>query len=384
MSTLETAIPAQGHPVLNDPEHVQTTSRQATAQPVSWDKSAKPAEGLAAPADVESVVGETGERPKSSKLSSLFGFGKKKEDDKTKKKRKAGLDTKETGSEKMDRSTEAVVEREPAKRSPPSTRHHPYNLPASPHRNLISSSPRPVSPAGSQIFERDVLDSAQSLPIPSTIPSHIQTEDHIPAVLDASSEAITNENIDPDTVEIVTHAAHQPAAVTVTGVPSEPSGVWGEESTGHFEEEPVTANYASLDNADIRRLSFISFQDIVQAEHAELANNRDSIYVAGLSSLSSTHNRSPSPIRSPVSSPGLEASPPTSQSASIGGLSPKIRPFGSPGQSVHPPLNTSGELTIETMTQALRRTGSGDLSGVRSQPLSPSSPVDRTADRTLH
>ncbi len=35
-----------------------------------------------------------------------------------------------------------------------------------------------------------------------------------------------------------------------------------------------------------------------------------------------------------------------------------------------PPLSGAGELNIETMAQALRKTGSGDLSGIRSQPLS--------------
>lgn len=384
MATLETTIPVAGNPILNNTEQVHSTTKEATAQPSSWENSVKLVEGSANKSDVEGAAGETGgEHSKSSKLSSLFGFGKKKEDEKAKKKKKEGVQVKETSSEKMDKFTEAVVEKEPTKRTPPPIKNHPYNLPSSPHRNLFSSSPRPASPTGSQIFERDVLDSAPSLAIPSTIPSHIQTEDHIPAVLDASSEAITNENIDPDTVEIVMHVAHQPAAVTVTGVTSEPSEVWGEESTNHLEEQPAPANYAALDSADVRRLSFISFQDIVQAEHAEQGNNRDSIYVAGLSSLSSTHNRSPSPIRSPISSPGLEASPSTSQSASVGGLSPKIRPLGSPVQSTHPAPVTTGELTIETMTQALRRTGSGDLSGVRSQPLSPSSPTEGK-DKTLH
>lgn len=378
MATLENTIPAPGNPVLNNTEQVNT-SKVPESETRVQEKAGKAVSGSGHTSDVETGAGATQQQSKTNKLTSFFGLGKKKEDDKLKKKKQpGGVERKEgeTSESKMEMPSESTVSKRATKQTPPPVKNHPYNLPASPHRNLFSSSPRPASPAGSQIFERDVLDSVPSLPIPSTIPAHIQTEDHIPAVLDASSEAITNENLDPDSVEIVMHAAHQPAAVTVTGVPSEPSSVWGEESTSHLEDEPATANYASLDSADVRRLSFISFQDIVQSEHAEFANNRDSIYVAGLSTLSSAHNRSPSPIRSPVSSPGLEGSPPASQSASIGGLSPKIRPFGSPSQSSHLGATSNNELTIETMTQALRRTGSGDLSGARSQPLSPSSPTD--------
>ena len=382
MATLETAIPVAGNPILNNAEQVQPTNKEATTQPSSWKTTVKPAEASAGKDDIESAVGDKSDQSKASKLGSLFGFGKKKEDEKTKKKKKDGVESKATDSDDMDKATNRVVEKEPTRRTPPPIKNHPYNLPASPHRNLLSSSPRPVSPAGSQIFERDVLDSAPPLPNSSAIPSHIQTEDHIPAVLDASSEAITNSNINPDSVEIVMHSAHQPAAVTVTGATPEPSGVWGEESTNHLEDEHAPANYAALDGADIRRLSFISFQDIVQAEHAEQGGNRDSIYVAGLSSLSSPHNRSPSPIRSPISSPGRDTPPPSSQSASVGGLSPQIRPFGSPVHSSHQAPATSGELTIETMTQALRRTASGDLSGVRSQPLSPSTPTDGKIEKT--
>lgn len=305
----------------------------------------------------------------------LFGFGKKKNELKVKK------DTDPT----MISSTSSTPIAAPVARhaqSPP--RSHPYQHPSSPHRGIYSSSPRIVSPAGSQIFERDVQES--SLPVPNSpaIPSHIQTENHIPPVLDASSEAITNRNIDPDTVEIVGLSSHQPAAVTVTGVGNEQpiGGNWADDLIAHPDNGDATSNYGALDNTDVRRLSFISFSDIVQSEHAEHAGSRDSIYVAGLSSLSS-HNRSPSPIRSPVSSQGFGTSPPTSKSASIKGveLSPRARPLGSP-ISTHAPTLSGGELTIETMSQALRRTHSGDLSGARSQPMSPSSP-DGLSDKSF-
>lgn len=382
MSASETSTLQPNTPVPDVPQQstssVKTPILNRDVQESSVTKSGPRSAGLS---DVEGAVGETSENTKSGRRS-FFGLGKKKADNKLNIKKKDG-NTLASSSDQMNSAVDSPLAEANTRRSPPPS-HHPYNLPTSPHRNVFSSSPRIISPAGSQIFERDVLEDVPLVPNAAAIPSHIQTEDHIPAVLDASSEAITNENLDPDTVEIVMHSAHQPAAVTVTGVTSDPSAVWGEESTGHLDKEDATTGYGALDSNDVRRLSFISFQDIVQSEHAEHAGNRDSIYVAGLSTLSSTHNRSPSPIRSPVSSQGRETSPPTSQSASIAELSPKVRPLGSPLQSTHPAPNHSGELTIETMTQALRRTGSGDLSGGRSQPLSPSSPTEGPSDRTLH
>lgn len=227
-----------------------------------------------------------------------------------------------------------------------------------------------MSPAGSQIFERDVQES--SLPVPNSpaIPSHIQQENHIPAVLDASSEAITNKSLDPDSVEIVMHSSHQPAAVSVTGIASTESHghPWSEDLLAHTDKDDAASNYGALDSADVRRLSFISFSDIVQGEHMEHAGSRDSLYVAGLSSFSSGGHRSPSPVRSPVSS---GTSPPTSKSASIKGveLSPRAKALGSPVLAHLP--SAGGELTIETMSQALR-----------SPLISPSSP-DGLSDRSF-
>jgi hypothetical protein len=332
--------------------------------------------------DVEQEGQATTEGGKPGKRR-LFGFGKKKDEEKTKGKNKTG-----SGATMTIGNTSMPIAAPVAQRVPPTSPSRTsqyYQAPHSPQRNLSSSSPRVVSPAGSQIFERDVQESTLLPPNSPAIPSHIQTENHIPPVLDASSEAITNNELDPDTVEIVMHSSHQPAAVTVTGISSSESigGNWADELVAHPDKDDAASNYAALDSTDIRRLSFISFSDIVQSEHAEHAGSRDSIYVAGLSSLSSGGiNRSPSPVRSPVSSQGFGTSPPTSKSASVQGvdLSPRVKALGSP-ISTHPPTH-SGELTIETMSQALRRTGSGDLSGVRSQFSSPTSP-DGMSDRSF-
>lgn len=114
-------------------------------------------------------------------------------------------------------SAPALLPSPPLTTSPPpdhrsprgSPRIYPAGIAASPNRRIHrSSSPGLHSPASSQIFERNVQE-----PEPSpAIPAHIKTEDHIPAALDASSLAITDDHLNPDEVEIVMHAAHQPAA----------------------------------------------------------------------------------------------------------------------------------------------------------------------------
>ena len=266
----------------------------------------------------------------------------------------------------------------------PQRARHPYRSPSSPGRTFHSSSPRMHSPASSHIFERSVQEDIAPPQASPSIPSHIMTDNHIPPILEASSEAITDNRLDPDSVEIVTHSIHQPASLTVTGTGTADQSItssWHEDSVNHhpLDNEDAGSTYGSLDSSDVRRLSFISFADVVHAEHVESGeqpSNRDSLYIAGLSTHSAglaAHNRSPSPVRSPVSSHGLGTSPPTSVSPSFKGLesSPTRggRGPGSPLTPAHsPPIG--GELNVETMRQALRRTGSGDLSGARSQPLS--------------
>ncbi|KAI9817025.1 MAG: hypothetical protein M1832_004742 [Thelocarpon impressellum] len=331
-----------------------------TASSASVDETPADAE----PADAETATAKAGKRK-------LFGFGKKREGDE-----KAPLPG------ELPRSGTT---------SPPLSA-HPYQSPSSPPY-YRAGSPHIPSPASSQIFERNVQEStllpAQSSP---AIPSHIQTEDHIPPVLEASSLALTDGHLNPDNVEIVMHSAHQPAAVTVTGASnggSEATGNnWSEELVAHPDNDDAASNYGALDANDVRRLSFISFADVMQAEHVDhaAAAGQDPLQQAGLSSMSSipaTLNRSPSPIRSPGSSHAPGTTPPTSVPASLQGLdaSPSrgIRGPGSPTSAGSPP-HVGSELTIETMTQALRKTGSGDLSGVMSQPLSAASAEDGLSD----
>jgi hypothetical protein len=243
----------------------------------------------------------------------------------------------------------------------------------------------------------------QEAPLPddlqAAIPNHIQTEDYIPPILEASTNAITDEKLNPDEVEIVMHSAHQPAANTIAYSESgfangtlSPLSLSSDVLTfspstlpEHGAEEPAS-HYGSLDNTDVRRLSFISFADVVQGEHALDGSVGGLPKDLHMSTISATTNRSPSPVRSPASSHGageISLSPPTSGAPSIKGVDiagkqPSIGPYpGSPnslGGTQSPPL-VGGELTIETMRQALRKTGSGDLSHARS----PVSPIERSS-----
>ncbi|RMD41018.1 hypothetical protein DV735_g4133, partial [Chaetothyriales sp. CBS 134920] len=241
---------------------------------------------------------------------------------------------------------------------------------------LASGSPRPHSPASSMIFERSVQEEGLAPQVSPQIPSHVITENYIPPALDASAEAITNEKLDPDTVEIVTHATHQSAAVTITG------GELSMHSSLHADDGslPVVgpalrkqdtdtaSNYGSLDTGDVRRLSFVSFADVVHAEHELVGDQRrDATHLSGSHPLSLP--RSPSPARSPVSSSAFGTSPPTSGSIlATKGLETSPHRTHKGAASPVPGSNSSvaSEYNIETMRQALRRTGSWDMGSVRS------------------
>lgn len=220
------------------------------------------------------------------------------------------------------------------------------------------------------------------MPIQTTpsIPAHIRTENYIPPVLEASSAAITNEQLDPDSVEIITHSLHQPAVSGVTGASTADQSL---SSSGMVDQAGAALAdsdaHGTLD-IDVRRLSFISFADVVNAEHAETGESVYTQYpsqgaTSGIPLVAGSQNRSPSPLRSPVSSHGFGTSPPTSIATSFKGLemSPEqgARRAGSPFPLAQSPVlsHFGGDLNVETMRQALRRTGSGDL-GISSPPAS--------------
>lgn len=329
------------------------------------------------PAETSEVDVKTGKRR-------FWNLGKKKEDDKAKKKREA-VPANGSSAIAAPKSMRPVSPMAGSISPIRQTTSHPYGVPSSPGRNLNSSSPGIPSPASSQIFERSVQEDGLGSSASPAIPAHITTENHIPAVLDASSEAITDDHLNPDNVEIVMHAAHQPAAVTVTGTgTSEATGTsWQDDTIAHPDNDDAASNYGALDSNDVRRLSFISFADVVHAEHADHSGSVAPSISSPLALAS--NNRSPSPVRSPVSSQGLGGSPLMSGSESSRRQESSPNRLGhgpgSPFSGHSPP--TGGELTIETMRQALRKTGSGDLSGARSQPLSANAEDDELGERSF-
>lgn len=307
--------------------------------------SSSAAPNISSPSDApQAPVANTQESAEKSRKRDFFKFGKKEDDKrKTRSSVESGVVDTGVGSSGL-RSGSPLAPSSPSK--------SPYALPASP-RHIRSASPRTHSPASSMIFERNVQEEVTA-PQPSpAIPSHMITEHHIPPALDATTEAITDRRLNPDKVEIVTHTVHQPAASVIADSLEQPhSPLHTEDShVGHTSSSLLrhdsdnVSNYASLDAVDVRRLSFISFADVVQAEHDLGDQRRDSTQLMGHS-----HNipRSPSPLRSPVSSNLAGTSPPTSLSPSMHETSPH--------------RSTLGELNIETMRQALRKTGSADLS----------------------
>ncbi|KAL1310563.1 hypothetical protein AAFC00_000842 [Neodothiora populina] len=330
-----------------------------------------------------------GKSPATAKQSKrrLFGLGKKKEE--------PAMNALPPPQTPVMPSTQAAITamrpvsppREPlteVKRIPPVS--PTRSLAASPNRGAVrSASPKAPSIASSQIFERSVQESSIPSELSPAIPSHIQTEDYIPAALEASSLAITNDRLDPDDVEIVTHASHHTAAEgiaegTASAMHSEAALQASPQDSQHESiysalsrqqesaDNDTASTYGALDPNDVKRLSFISFADVVQAEHAETG----SLHNMPLSSISLAHgrtrspplDRSPSPVRSPGSShsqsfsQGVITPPIGSHPASMKGLD--LSPARSPAIVNSP--HQHGELTIETMRQALRRSGSGDLS----------------------
>lgn len=222
---------------------------------------------------------------------------------------------------------------------------HPCVSPSSP-----SSPARPrLSTSSSQIFERDVQEhlgpgANMSVPAsPAGLP-HLQTEDRVPPVLSASSIAITDQGCGVEDVEIVTHPAHQPAVAGLApGGPHRPSS-HGRSSLDSRSED-ASHYYHSADDlvspaADKQRLSFISFADVVQAEQSQQQLGDTADPAPAISTIAGKlGKRSPSPMRL---ANGIDVAQPGSAA------------------------DEWGELTIETMGQALRRTRSGDLGQQRS------------------
>ncbi|KAI5794562.1 hypothetical protein FPQ18DRAFT_257077 [Pyronema domesticum] len=126
-------------------------------------------------------------------------------------------------------------------------------------RSPASLSPR-LSHSSSQIFERNVQEYSHAPASPS-IPAHILTDNHVPAVLSASSAAITG-SLNPDEVEIVTASHGLPFSLSS---PNNGSAFGGQFSL----QSPPGVAVSEPSDAELKqRLSFISFADVVAAEQA--------------------------------------------------------------------------------------------------------------------
>lgn len=256
---------------------------------------------------------------------------------------------------------------------------------------LRSASPRLDSPASSEIFERSVQE-----PVPMStlegepkahLPTHVITEDFIPPALEASVQAITSQELNPDEVEIVTSATHQTAAASVMEGSSSHLDLTSLNSSRAADDlesvsqsgllppnEEETSTYGSIDPNDVRRLSFISFADVVQSEHQHPTPvvGETASQTGSLPTSAPIQARSRSPFRSPSAS-------------QTGGLTHITSAEQSPSRHLTQP-GTHGELTIETMRQAVRKTASGDIGqNFRSPATSPvlsSDPSSASRSRT--
>ncbi|CCG82731.1 Putative uncharacterized protein [Taphrina deformans PYCC 5710] len=142
----------------------------------------------------------------------------------------------------------------------PSRAQGPRSGHASPLDNTIAS-PRISTSSATSIFERSVdTIPTESSHGPLVDPSHSQLviDNQIPSVLDASVEAITS-NEDLDKVEIVTA---QPSISENMSVPSL-HNPWSEE------ENISTAQIAADTQGTAKRLSFVSYTDLLGVEQAE-------------------------------------------------------------------------------------------------------------------
>lgn len=330
--------------------------------------------------------------PKTGKRK-LFGLGSKRKEEKG-----AGMAVPTLGSSAQARAAELKPTAQPI---PVSPSRHPYpSIAAASPSRLRSSSPRLHSPASSEIFERSVQEPVPMAELQgdadaaSHIPTHVITEDHIPPALEATAQAITSDNLNPDEVEIVTSSSHQPAAasmleggnresqadLTSLQAPMSPLQPVRSEDSEHApsgilpppggEEGDGASTYGQLDPNDVRRLSFISFADVVQSEHQQLPasalgepGSRDSLHIGSFKA-----ERAGSPLRSPPSvqsqslDGGVVTPPPTLDvnPTEAGGLEQSPGRVGSPAS---PNPQGHGDLTVETMRQAVRKTASGDLTG---------------------
>jgi hypothetical protein len=117
-----------------------------------------------------------------------------------------------------------------------------------------------------QIFERSVGDNV--LPASTAgIPTHQLSEDLIPPALDASAETLVDTSVDPNSVEIVTMGNVD------ASVPNPRTNSPFDPTTG-LDINSIEPGSSLLEGDERKRLSFISYADLVHAEHRDPSPKR--------------------------------------------------------------------------------------------------------------
>ncbi|KAJ6257341.1 hypothetical protein Dda_8230 [Drechslerella dactyloides] len=343
--------------------HLRSTPVAMTTASAHLDESIH----LPPPDTVGGESEKTPQTPTQQKRRSFFNFGKKKPspaDDATSKPSPPTSVPPITTTPPPETKTGSATNSTTSPVSPVRSSHFGSQ------RRSKNTSPRLST---SSIFERNVQDSSLPPGSPS-IPSHFSTEDRIPAVLEATSLTITDSSVDPDRIEIVSSAVHH------TVLPHHPESIsnpWAEDSA-HSGDESIGHGYtSSLASADKRRLSFISFADVVQAENEQASHSSTNLETLPIKvptqptqqtqPQTAASLRSNSPVRTP---PQLPYSPPgtglgLSDFSMEKDMSIPDRHSGTGAATTH------NEVTVETLSQALRKHGSTDLKAAAKGPASP-------------
>ncbi|KAK9377064.1 uncharacterized protein V1513DRAFT_166261 [Lipomyces chichibuensis] len=137
---------------------------------------------------------------------------------------------------------------------------------SSPLGSPIPSSPRVSSPDSSMIFERQVQDPVLTV---SGVPSHHHSENLIPPVLAASCEALTDESVDPEDVEVVSvarpysNSIHRTnSAVSLASIASSAPSFQAVSPKSSSSTAPSTAP-PPTSSSSTHRLSFYTYADVV-------------------------------------------------------------------------------------------------------------------------
>ncbi|KAK9318624.1 hypothetical protein V1522DRAFT_274521 [Lipomyces starkeyi] len=147
---------------------------------------------------------------------------------------------------------------------------------SSPLGSPIPSSPRVSSPDSSMIFERQVQDPILTA---SGVPSHHHSENLIPPVLAASCEALTDESVDPEDVEVVSvarpysNSIHRTnSAVSLASIASSAPSFQAVSPKSSSSTSPSTAP-PPTSSSSTHRLSFYTYADVVHDAMAPTDEN---------------------------------------------------------------------------------------------------------------